>query len=52
MSRSGEKLYGDWRRACDEDNRLAPVRRREQLRLLLLLLVALMFGGSALFGFG
>lgn len=52
MSRAGEKLYGDWQRACDEDDRQAPARRREQLRVLLLLLTILAFGSSALFGIG
>ena len=52
MSRAGEKLYGDWRRACDEDDCQTPARRREQLRVLMLLVVVLMIGGSALFGFG
>ena len=52
VSRSGEKLYGDWQRACDDDDARASARRREQARLLLLLLLVLAVGGSALFGFG
>ena len=52
MSRAGEKLYGDWQRACDEVDAQAPARRREQLRVLLLLVAGLVIGGSALFGFG
>ena len=52
MSRAGEKLYGDWQRACDEDQARAPARRREQAGVLLVLLAVLVIGASALFGFG
>ena len=52
MSRAGEKLYGDFQRACDHDDVEAPSRRREQLHMVLLLLFILMVGGSAMFGFG
>lgn len=52
MSRAGEELYGNFKRACDEDEFQAPARRREQVRVLGLLLFVLMVGVSALFGFG
>ncbi len=52
MSCAGEKLYGDFQRACDQDEADAPAHRREQLHLVLLLGFVLAVGGSALFGFG
>lgn len=48
MSRAGEKLYGDWQRACDADDRQAPARRAALLRSVALLLLLLLVGGLAL----